>query len=171
VTGRVRGTIAAAVTLGGALILSGCGTNNTAAIVDGTRISVSDAATAAEQFNKQFPPDQSAAPAKTSDVVGYAILIPTILKVGAEHGINVVPDAARSRLTKVADPDDLLIQIVRTNAVAQQLDQAAQTEVQQRFRTLKVTVNPRFGTFDSKTAALVNTSPAWIKAAAATPAS
>jgi hypothetical protein len=163
VTGRVRGTIAA-VALGGVLALTGCGTNDVAAVVDGTRISASDAAEGAQQINQQFPPDvsQGGAPLTTANAVGLLIYAQTIITFADEAGHPQSPEAARSQLTKIQDPNPATIEMVRANNALNSLSQADVTEVLKRIRALKVTVNPRYGTFDAAHAKLAAANVPWI---------
>lgn len=167
VTGRVRGTIAA-VALGGVLALTGCGTNDTAAIVDGTRISEADAATAAQQINKQFPPDPTnpdSVPMTTTRAVGLLIYAPAIIAVATESGHPQAADGARSQLTNIADPNPATIEMVRANnalTVLHASDPAGLTKVLARIRALKVSLNPRFGTFDAAKSQIVPLAEPWV---------
>ncbi|MEO7069226.1 MAG: hypothetical protein ABI131_01895 [Nostocoides sp.] len=162
-TGRVRGTIAA-VALGGVLALTGCGTNDTAAVVDGNRISASDAATGAQQINKQFPPDVASGGSAltTANAVGLLIYAPTIIAFAAETGHPQSSDAARSQLTAIQEPNPATIEMVQANNALRSLDQSNITEVLKRIRALKVSVNPRYGTFDAANAKLVAVPGPWI---------
>lgn len=158
VTGRVRGTIAA-VALGGVLALTGCGTNDTAAVVDGSRISQTDAALAAQQINKQFKPD---APLTTSDALGLLIIAPTIISAAEASGHPQSEESARSRLGAVQDPSDATVELVRANTALQAFDQTNTTALLKQIRALTVSLNPRYGTFDAAKPGIVAKNAPWI---------
>ena len=46
------------------------------------------------------------------------------------------------------------------------LSQASKTSILAKLGKAKITVNPRYGTFDAKQVAITPTSPNWIKATA-----
>ena len=48
----------------------------------------------------------------------------------------------------------------------QELDQASKNLIVGELNKAKITVNPRYGTFDPKQVAMTPTSPNWIKASA-----
>ena len=52
----------------------------------------------------------------------------------------------------------------------QSLDQASKTSILTKLGKAKITVNPRYGTFDAKQIALTPISPNWIKASASSAA-
>ncbi len=160
VTGRVRGTIAA-VALGGVLALTGCGTNDTAAIVDGTRISEADAATAAQQINKQFKPDT---PLTTTDALGLLVIAPTIITAAEAIGHPQSAESARSRMVNVENPSDATVELVRANTALQSFDQSNTAGLLTRIRALNVTLNPRFGTFNPAKPGIVAANAPWITA-------
>ncbi len=157
-TGRVRGTLAA-VALGGVLALTGCGTNNTAAVVDGTRISQTDASLAAQQINKQFKPDT---PLTTSDALGLLIIAPTIISAAEAAGHPQSEDSARSRLGAVQDPSEATVELVRANTALQSFDQSNTAALLKQIRALRVSLNPRYGTFDPAKPGIVTTNASWI---------
>lgn len=158
VTGRVRGTIAALSTIG-ALALGGCGTNDTAAVVDGHRLTISGVSTAAAQVNQEFTPKT---PLTTADALNLLIIAPTIINASAKAGHPQSSDAARTQFTKVKDPNQDSITLFQANSALQGFDQATTKDVLTQIAKLKVTLNPRFGTFDGTKPGIVTSQPAWI---------
>jgi hypothetical protein len=69
----------------------------------------------------------------------------------------------RQAIAKVANPSSLTMNVVRTNLAIQSLSPAAKKSILAKLGKAKVTVNPRYGSFDAAQAALVPTSPNWIK--------
>ena len=158
VTGRVRGTIAA-LTAVGALALAGCSSNDTAAVVDGDRISLSAANAAAKQVNDQFSPTT---PLTTTDALNLLIIAPTIIDASAKAGRPQSAQAARTQFTKVSDPDPASVELVQANSALQGFNASSEKELLARIARLKVTVSPRFGTFDPTKPGIVASKPAWI---------
>lgn len=159
VTVRSRGAFVAVIAAAG-LALSGCGTAGTAATVDGQRITESEARLAAEQINASFQLDK---PFTTKEAVNGLVIAPALIGFVESIGKNQSADAVRSQLTKVDDPSDATIRLVRANLAYSYIDATTQATVLQRIRDLKVSVNPRYGSFDPAKAGLVDVQPAWIK--------
>lgn len=154
--------LAASLTLGGCGVQSwpvSHGTTGTAAVVDGQRISESDAMTAAEQINEQFKPQQ---PLTTADAVNLLIVAPAIISETDKLGHPHSAEAARTQLTSISDPADATVRLVQANNALQTVDATSEKAVLAAIRKLTVSVNPRFGTFDAAKPGLVAAAPGWI---------
>jgi hypothetical protein len=158
-----RTAFAGVVLLGATLALSACGTQQagTAAIVDGSAISEQDVQAVAVELAPLAQGQQQISP---SIVLGNLILEPYVL---AEAGKGAPSDAqVRQAIAKVANPSSLTMNVVRTNLAIQSLSPAAKKSILAKLGKAKVTVNPRYGSFNATQAALVPISPDWIKASA-----
>jgi len=164
--GKSRAFRAVAVLLGATLALSACGTQpGAAAIVDGTAISDKDVQTVSLQVNKLAQGQQELS---SSNVLLSLILAPYVLAEADRTGKRVADSQARKVLKKVADPAPSTMEFVRMQLSLQSLDQASRTSILTKLGKAKITINPRYGTFDAKQVALVPISPNWIKTSAAT---
>jgi hypothetical protein len=144
--------------------LAGCGaqhTADTAAIVDGRRITQTEVNEAAEQINAAFAPQDPFTPA---DAVSLLIRAPFIIDYAAKQGNPVSESAARAAIPTVPEPADSTLQILRAEAATQSLDDAAKIALTETFGKLDVTVNPRYGTYDPQQALVQLTTPDWIAA-------
>ena len=153
---------ASAALLGATLVLSGCGAQQpgAAAIVNGTPISDNDVQTVAVQLNALPQVQQKLTP---SVVLLNLILAPYVL-AEAEHAGKGVTDAeARKIVAKVPNPTLATMDFVRMQLAIPSLSQASKASILATLGKTKITVNPRYGTFDAKQAAIVPTSPNWIK--------
>jgi len=156
----------AALAVVGALGLSGCGQAGVAAIVDGRVISEKDAQIATEQLNDQFRPSPALT---TKDVVDLLIWAPTLIDQAASMGQSQSESLARSRLPAVHDPAPATIEIVRAQGAlsALQSDTTVQAALLAKIKTLKVSVNPRYGTFVADAGTLQASTPNWLPKPAA----
>ncbi|HYN29004.1 MAG TPA: hypothetical protein VES95_03915 [Dermatophilaceae bacterium] len=158
---RLRVTTAA-VAVTAAAALGGCGaqhTADTAAIVDGRRITQTEAQEAAQQINTAFQPQEPFTPA---NAVSLLIRAPYILDFAAANGNPQSESAARAAIPTIEEPAESTLQILRAEAATQTLDDAARVELTETFAGLDVTVNPRYGTFDPQRALVQLTPPDWI---------
>lgn len=157
-----RTAFAAVVMLGTTLAMSACGTQQAgaAAIVDGTTISDKDVQTAALQLDK-LAQGQQISP---SLVLLDLILAPYVLAQAKGTGKTVSDAQARQEIAKVADPAPSTITVVKTALAIQALSPASKTSIRTELGKAKVTVSPRYGTFDPRQIAVLATSPNWIKA-------
>jgi len=149
--------------LGATLALSACGAQQAgaAAIVNGTAISDKDVQTVSLQLNSIAQGQQPLTP---SIVLVNMILAPYVL-AEAERTGKGVPDAqARKVIAKLANPSRPTLDFVRMQLAIPALSQASKTSILTKLSKAKITVNPRYGTFDLTQAAIVPTSPNWIKA-------
>lgn len=155
-----------ALSLAAPLVLSGCGTQEirAAAIVDGNAISDKDVQTVAGQINALNTSGQKIA---SKDVLFFLILAPFIRDEARRTGKTVSAADARKAIAKVSDPAPATIELVQMQLEGQKLDQASGASIVKALGKAKITVNPRYGTFDAKTVALVPNVPNWIKAGAA----
>jgi len=153
------------VLLGGTLSLSACGGQDTraAAIVNGTSISDKDIQNVAVQVNTLATTQQQKLTSST--VLLSLILAPYVLAESSRAGKGVTEAQARQAIAKVAKPSAKTVEFVRMQLAIQSLDEAAKTSILTRLGTAKITVNPRYGTFDARQVALVPVASNWIKAA------
>lgn len=151
--------------LGATLALSGCGVQQSgaAAIVNDTVISDQDVQSVSDQLNKLAQGGQQL---RMSDVLISLILEPYVLAEAKRAGKTVSVSQARKVIAKVPDPSPATIKFVQMQLAIQQLDQASKTSIVNQIGKVKVTVNPRYGTFDAKQIALTPISPNWIKTSA-----
>ncbi len=165
VRARVRAAMAA-LAVGGALALSGCGEAGVAAIVDGRVIAEKDAQIATEQLNEQFKPSPALT---TKDVVNLLIWAPTLIDQAASMGQAQSDSVARSRLSAIKDPTPATIELVRAEGAlsTMQSDPTVQGQMLAKIKTLKVTVNPRYGTFVADAGTLQASTPNWLPKPAA----
>ena len=161
-----------ALVIGASLALSGCGTQQpgAAAIVNDTAvrqqdivISDQDVQSVSDQLNKLAQGGQQL---RMSDVLISLILEPYVLAEAKRAGKTVSVSQARKVIAKVPDPSPATIKFVQMQLAIQQLDQASKTSIVNQIGKVKVTVNPRYGTFDAKQIALTPISPNWIKTTA-----
>lgn len=151
----------AAATAAAALVLSGCGTANTAATVDGTRISESGVLATSEQVNRV-----SSQPMQPAQVLTQLIIQPTVAEVLAERGVTISDAAARSAVPDIGEPEPYLLDIVKLNMGIQQMTDAEREEAIGRIQELDVNVNPRYGTFDAERGTIAPVTADWISAPA-----
>lgn len=150
--------------LGATLALSACGAQQggAAAIVDGTAISDKDVQTVTLQLNK-LATGQEKLPADR--VILGLILAPYVSQEADRTGKQVTDAQVLKLIAKVGKPAPATMEFVRTSLVYDTLDQTSQTAILTKLTKAKITVNPRYGTFNAKQG-LIATSPNWIKAGA-----
>jgi len=154
--------------IGASLTLSACANQQAgaAAIVNDAVISDKDVQSVGEQLNQLDPGGQQL---KSSDALISLILAPYVLAEAARTGKTISDSQARKVIAKVADPSPTTITFVRMQLAIQGLDDASKTAIVNELGKLKITVNPRYGTFDAKQVALTPISPNWIKASEPAP--
>jgi len=159
--GKSRAFRAVAVLLGATLALSACGTQpGAAAIVNGTTISDKDVQTVSLELKKALQGQQQFT---SSIVLVNLILEPYVLAEAKRTGKDVSDAQARKAIAKVASPSRATLDFVRMQLAIPSLSQAGQQSIMAKLGKAKITVNPRYGTFDAKRG-LVPTAPNWIKA-------
>lgn len=140
-----------------ALLLSGCGTANTAAVVDGHRITQSGLQEATEQI-AQYAPQ----PMPARDVLTRLIIVPTVLGVLGERDVTVSDAAARSALSDIDSPVPYLLDLTKLDLAIGQLTDQDFAEITSRLGDLDVDVNPRYGAFSPEQVAVVPDTAEWI---------
>lgn len=146
-----------AAVAGAALLLSGCGTVNTAAVVDGHRITQSGLQEATEQI-AQYAPQ----PMPARDVLTRLIIAPTVLEVLGERDVTITDAAARSRLADIDGPVPYLLDLTKLDLAIGQMTQEDFTEITSRLTEIDVDVNPRYGEFNPEQVAVVPATAEWI---------
>lgn len=168
-TSSARMALPAALVLGAAVALSGCGAQpGAAAIVNDRVISNHDAQVAADQTNAAVPGlQQKLTPANT---LVSLILAPYVLAKASASGHGVSVSQAEQILAKVPNPAASTVEFVRTQLALQSLSPQDQQAILDEVGKAKITVSPRYGTFDPKKLALdTNARPNWISKDSATP--
>lgn len=155
-TPRLLAAAAAAV----ALLLSGCGTGDTAAVVDGHHISESGVLETTAQVNAI-----SSQPLEARAVVSQLIVTPTVLEVLGERGIVVSDAAALAAIEGVKDPNPYFVEMARLQVALSKMTQEDYDEIVARIADVDVSVNPRFGTFDPAAVTVQQSIPDWIASA------
>ena len=162
---RTSGTARAAVVLLGATLavstVSACGTQQpgAAGIVNGSAISEKDVQAVTAEFNA-LPRKEKATP---RDVLYSLILAPYILTEADHAGKNVSDAQARQAYgIPAASLSPATMDFLRLQLEIPTLDEASKTAILATVAKAKITVNPRYGTFD-KEAGVLPTSPNWIK--------
>ncbi len=160
VKARMRVAAAAAAVMG-SLLLAGCGQTDTAAVVDGRVISESDVLVATQQFNDQFKPQQ---PLSTDAVVNWLIWSPLVIDAAAAYGQPQSESMARAAFTSLQDPAPSTVELVRAQNALNAIkgDATASSALLAKVAKLKVTVNPRYGSFEPKSGLLVTGAPNWL---------
>jgi hypothetical protein len=164
-----RTAVPAALVLGAALALTACGPQQAgaAAIVGDRVISDQDVQTAAQETNKAV--EGLNTKLSSSDTLVSLILAPYVLDAAARDGHGVSDSQARQVLSKLANPSPATLDFVKTQIAIQNLTAADQQSILDKLAKEKITVNPRYGTFDAKKLQLDRTTePNWIKARPAT---
>ena len=157
-----------ALVLGAALALSGCGAQQAgaAAIVNDTVISDQDVQIVSEQVNQVDPGGQKLS---SNDALLSLILAPYVLAEAKRAGKTISASQARQVIAKVADPSPSTIRFVQMQLAIQQLDDANKSAIVGELGKAKITVNPRYGTFNPSQIVITPTTPNWIKAGAPSP--
>jgi hypothetical protein len=155
--------------LGASLVLSACGAQQVgaAAIVNGTAISDKDVQTVALQLNTLA---QGQATITSSTVLLSLIVSPYVVAEAKRTGKSVSDSQVLKVIAKVAEPSPSTMDFIRMQLELGSLSQASKMSILTELATAKITVNPRYGTFDTKQIAFRPLSPNWIKASAASAA-
>jgi hypothetical protein len=155
----VRASIVVAAAAG-VLVLSGCGTANTAAIVNGTRISERDAQVAVQQVH-QAQPDSTL---DTPNAVASLIMAQFINQVANASGKGLSDSAAAAAVPQIVNPTPTTLELVKASLAWSQLTSAEQTEAVNAAAKADITLNPRYGTFNAKRIQFEKSAPNWLKA-------
>ena len=158
----LRGPLVGAA-LVAALSLSACGTADTAAVVNGEKISENEAQTAAQQINEAFKPQT---PLTTRDAVSSLIAAPAINSVATRLGKGESDSSARSAIPQLQDPAQATLDLVKANFALQKLTDPEKQQVLDELKKAEVTVNPRYGAYDKNGFQLEAPQTNWLKAPA-----
>ncbi len=164
---------AAALAVGAALVLAGCGGPagpDRAAVVEGRVISETAVQSAMSEINSMNPAllQDKLTPTGTLTALVQA---PVVLSYLSDLGVKVSDSVATADAQKrgVANPSDSTLEILRFASaigLAQNEGKLTDTDAQaltQKLQGLSIDVNPRYGTFNPQTAAIELTKPAWVK--------
>jgi hypothetical protein len=143
-----------------ALTLSGCATANTAAVVNGQRISERDAQEAARQIQEAQPDSTITTP----DAVAALIMAQFINEVADGAGKGLSDSAARAAIPGIANPSPATLSLVRSSLAWNQMTDTEHTQAVDAASKAQITINPRYGTFDPKQVRFDQSKPNWIKA-------
>ncbi len=157
-----------ALVLGATLALSGCGAQQSgaAAIVNDTVISDQEIQTVSEQVNQIDPAGQKLS---SSDALLSLILAPYVLAEAKRAGKTISTSEASQVIAKITNPSPSTIEFVQMQLAVQQLDDASKSSIVGQLGKAKITVNPRYGTFDPQRIVITATAPNWIKTSAPSP--
>jgi hypothetical protein len=149
--------------LGATLVLSACGTQQVgaAAIVNGTAISDNDVQNVSLQLNTLA---QGQAKLTASTVLLSLIVAPFVLAEARRTGKSVSDSQVLKVINAVKTPSPSTMEFVRMQLALGSLTEASKASILSKLGTAKITVSPRYGTFDAKQIALRPLSPDWIKA-------
>ena len=142
-----------------ALGLSGCASADTAAIVDGHRISERDAQEAARQI-QQAQPDSGL---DTPNAVSSLIMAQFINAVADKAGKGLSDSAAREAVQTIEDPSPATLELVKASVAWNNLSSDERSQAVDEAQKAKITINPRYGTFDAKNLKFDTSKPDWIK--------
>jgi hypothetical protein len=148
--------IVAAVALG----VSGGATADTAAIVNGHTISEREAQEAARQI-QEAQPDSGL---DTGGAVSSLIMAQFINEVADKVGKGLSDSAARAAVETIEDPSSATLELVKASVAWNNLSSDERNEAIADAQKAKITINPRYGTFDAKTMQFDVSKPNWIKA-------
>ena len=159
----VRTAAPAALVLGAAVLLSGCGDQQpgAAAVVDGRVISDTDAQQVAAQISTVPGVQQKVTPA---DTLVSLILAPYVLDQAEKDGKGISESQARAAVKEIKNPAPATLEFVRTSLAANGLSEQARAAVLAEVAKAEITVNPRYGTLDRKKLQLTPPAPNWIEA-------
>jgi hypothetical protein len=158
----LRGSLVAAV-VAGVLAVSGCATADSAAVVDGERISEQELQEAVAQLN-------TAAPGANLDnrtALTLLLRAPFTTPIAAAAGKGLSDSQVLAAL-RTDDLNAAAIDIVRTSDAFNPqnpavLSQEEQVQVLEEMEKADISVNPRYGKFDPRTFAVGETAVNWIE--------
>jgi hypothetical protein len=156
---RVRGAFAAAA-VAGVLAVSGCATADTAAVVNGQRITEEEVQEATTQISEAYPDSKLDA----ANALSSLVMASFINQVADESGKGLSDSAAKAAITEIEDPAPATLELVKSSLASQGLTSVEQGKVVELAKQAKVTMNPRYGTFDAGQVRFAASQPNWIKA-------
>jgi hypothetical protein len=148
--------IVAAVALG----VSGCATADTAAVVNGHTISEREAQEAARQIQAAQPDSGLDTPSAVSSL----IMAQFINEVADKSGKGLSDSAARAAVETIHHPSPATLELVKASVAWNNLSSDQRNEAVSDAQKAKITINPRYGTFDAKSMKFDVSKPNWIKA-------
>lgn len=163
----------AALAVGAALVLAGCGGPagpNRAAVVDGQVISETALQAAMAEVNAMDPALLQAKLTPTGTLTAL-VQAPVVLTYLDGLGVRVSDSVAKQDARKrgIADPADSTLAIIKlasaisTAQTDGKLTDADAATLTTQLQELDITVNPRYGTFNPQTASIELTTPGWVK--------
>jgi hypothetical protein len=155
----LRGPLAAVV-IAAALSVSGCGTADTAAVVNGQVISETEAQRAAREINEAFSPQT---PLDTPGAVSSLIAAPIINEVASKVGKAESDSSARAAMPNISDPSQASLDLVKANFALQKLSDQEKQQVLEQLKKADIKINPRYGSFDRDTASFEAPARNWLK--------
>jgi parvulin-like peptidyl-prolyl isomerase len=158
-TRALRGLVVVVVAAA-ALALSGCATADTAAVVNGTRISERDAQEAARQIQEAQPNSTITTP----DAVAALIMAQFINQVADSVGKGLSDSAAKAAIPGIENPSPATLELVRSSLAWNQMTNDEHIKAVEAASNAQITINPRYGTFDPKAVRFNSSKPNWIKA-------
>ena len=170
-TSSVRRSVSA-LAVGAALVAAGCSGPagpDRAAVVDGHVISETSMQAGMAEVNAMDPQLLQAALTPTGTVTAL-VQAPVVLTYLDGLGVRVSDSVARKAAAQrgIADPSDSTLEIIKlamaissaqTDGKLTAEDQASLVE---QLKSLKVDVNPRYGSYDPNTASVQLTTPGWV---------
>ena len=156
----LRGSIVTAA-VAGVLAVSGCATADTAAVVNGDRITEQEVQEATAQITKAYP-DSTLNTANALSSLRDGRRSSTRSPTSPARACPTA--AAKAAITEIEDPSPATLELVKSSLASQQLTTVEQGQVVELARKAEVTMNPRYGTFDAKAVRFDVSQPNWIKA-------
>ena len=154
----LRGSVMAVVTVG-VLAVSGCATADTAATVDGHRITEQDA----QEASRQILAAQPDSGITTSSAVASLVMAGFINTVANEAGKGLSDSAARTAIETIQDPAPATLELVKASLAFNQMTSQEQSKAVSLAQEADISINPRYGTFDPEKISFDPSSPNWIK--------
>ena len=172
VTLSVRRSVAA-LAVGAALVLAGCGGPagpDRAAVVDGQVITETSLQAAMSEVNA-MDPQLLQAKLTPSGTLTALVQAPVVLTYLDGIGVRVSDSVAKLDAQKrgVANPADSTLEIIKlASAISTAQNDGKLTdtdaiELTKQLQALDIDVNPRYGTFNTQTASIELTTPAWLE--------
>ena len=162
----------AALAVGAALVLAGCGGPagpDRAAVVDGQVISETSLQAAMSEVNAMDPQLLQAKLTPTGTLTAL-VQAPLVLTYLDGLGVRVSDSVAKQDAQKrgIADPADSTLEIIKLAgaiSTAQndgKLTDADAATLTKQLQAMDIDVNPRYGTFNPETASIELTTPDWV---------
>ena len=163
---------AAALAVGAALVLTGCGGPagpDRAAVVDGQVITETSLQSAMSEVNAMNPALLQAKLTPTGTLTAL-VQAPVVLTYLDGLGVRVSDSVAKLDAQKrgIADPSDSTLEIIKfASAISTAQGDGKLTDddaqkLTNQLKSLNIDVNPRYGTFNPQTASIELTTPRWV---------